>query len=58
MTEILRTPKNLILPDINIEDPEIKRVLEEYNKVFFELITALYSDISRLHSRVYDLENP
>jgi len=58
MSEILRTPKNLILPDINIEDPEIKRILEEYNKIFFELITALYSDISRLHQRIYDLENP
>jgi len=58
MPEILRTPKNLILPDINIEDPEIKRILEEYNKIFFELITALYSDISRLHQRIYDLENP
>ena len=58
MTEILRTPKNLILPDIDVEDEKTKRILEEYNKVFFELITALYADISRLHDRVYDLENP
>ena len=59
MTEILRTPKTLILPYIeNIEDPETKRVLEEYNKIFFELISAIYDDVSRLHTRVYDLENP
>ena len=58
MSEVIRTPKNLILPDIDVEDEKTKRILEEYNKIFFELITALYSDISRLHDRVYDLENP
>jgi len=50
------TPKNLILPYINIEDPEMKRILEEYNKVFSELVIALYSDISELHKRVEALE--
>lgn len=54
--EILRTPKNLILPDINVEDEEVKRILERYNEIFFELITALYSDISRLHERLEALE--
>lgn len=58
MSEVIKTPKNLILPLIEVEDEKIKRVLEEYNKIFFELITALYADISRLHKRVYDLENP
>jgi len=53
---LIRTPKNLVLPDVNVENPEIKKVLEAYNKVFFELITALYSDISRLHQRLEDLE--
>ena len=57
MAEILKTPKTLILPYIeNIEDPEIKKVLEEYNKIFFELISAVYTDVSRLHTRLEALE--
>ena len=57
MTEILKTPKTLFLPNIdNIKDPETKKALEEYNKIFNELITAVYSDISRLHVRVGELE--
>ena len=58
MSEILKTPKSIILPDINIEDPEIKRILEEYNKIIEEFMIAVYSDVSRFHKRIYDLENP
>jgi len=56
MTESLKVPKTIILPRIEIEDPEIKKILEEYNRIFFELIPALYSDISRLHKRLEALE--
>ena len=58
MTEILKTPPTLFLPEIDIEDEKIKRILEEYNKAIEEFVIAVYSDISRLHERVYDLENP
>lgn len=57
MTENLRTPKTLILPNTeSVKDPETKRALEEHNRLFTELITALYSDISRLHKRLEALE--
>jgi len=59
MAEFLKTPKNLILPDVEkIEDPEVKKVCEEYNKAFNELIIAVYSDFPWLHKRIYDLEHP
>ena len=57
MTEILQTPKTLILPNLeNIKDPETKKALEEHNQRFIELINALYADISRLHTRLGVLE--
>ena len=57
MTESLKTPKTIILPRIeNVEDPEVKKVFEGYNRIFFELIPALYTDIARLHKRLEDLE--
>jgi len=57
MTEILKTPKTLFLPNIdNIKDPETKKALEKYNEIFNELITAVYSDVSRLHVRLGELE--
>jgi len=50
MTELLKTPPTLILPDIeDIEDEKIKRVCEEYNKALEEFVTAVYSDISSLY---------
>lgn len=50
MTDILKTPKSIILPDLmNIEDEKVKRVLEEYNRVLNELVTAVYSDVSWLY---------
>jgi len=58
MAEILKTPKSIPLPDIDIEDPEIKRIFEEYNKIIKRLNIAVYSDVVRLHERIYDLENP
>ena len=57
MTEILKTPKTLILPNLeNIKDPETKRALEEHNQRFIELINAVYSDVSRFHTRLEALE--
>ena len=57
MTQSLRIPKTLMLPNLeNIKDPETKKVLEEHNQRFIELINALYSDITGLHSRLEDLE--
>ena len=58
MTEILKTPPTLFLPEIDIEDEKIKKIFKEYNKAIEEFVIAVYSDISRLHERVYDLENP
>jgi len=58
MAEILKTPKSISLPDIDIEDPEIKRIFEEYNKIIKRLNIAVYSDVVQLHERIYDLENP
>lgn len=57
MPEFLKTPKSVILPTLEkIEDPESKKVLEEHNRVFNELVTAIYSDLSWLHARVKTLE--
>lgn len=59
MPEFLKTPKSVILPNLgNIKDEELKKVLEEHNRVFSELVTAVYSDFSWLHERIYKLENP
>lgn len=59
MTEFLKIPKQIILPTLEkIEDLESKKVLEEHNRVFNELVTAIYSDLSWLHQRIYDLEHP
>ena len=55
--EQLKTPPSLLLPYIeDIEDPKIKRAFEEYNKAIEEFVTAVYSDITRLHQRVETLE--
>ena len=50
MAEFLKMPKAVILPTLEkIEDPEIKKIFEEYNRVFSELVTAMYSDVSWLY---------
>ena len=52
-----RTPPNVPLPLIDdIEDDGIKRIFEEYNKIFFEIIPALYSDINSLIKEVNELK--
>ena len=54
---IQKTQPNVALPIIdNIDDDGIKRIFEEYNKIFFEIIPAIYSDINSLIERVNDLE--
>jgi len=59
MAEFLRTPKSVILPTLeNIEDEKLRKVLEEYNRAFNEIVTAIYSDLAWLHQRIYDLEHP
>lgn len=59
MMDIQKTPKNIPLPNTEkIEDPEARKVCEEHNKVFSELVVALYSDISWLHERIEELEKP
>ena len=53
MAEFLKMPKAVILPTLEkIEDPEIKKIFEEYNRVFSELVTAVYSDVSWLYERL------
>ena len=52
-----RTPPNVALPLIDeIEDERIKKIFEEYNKIFFEIIPAMYSDISSLIEEVNELK--
>lgn len=54
---IQRTPPNVTLPRIEeIEDEKLKKIFEEYNKIFFETIPAIYSDINSLIKRVDELE--
>ena len=55
--DIQRTQPNVLLPLIEeIGDEKIKKIFEEYNKIFFEIIPAIYSDINSLIKRVDDLE--
>jgi len=59
MTEILRTPNTFMPPSLEgIEDEEIKKVFEEYNKILNEFFVNVNSDISWLHERTDKLENP
>ena len=54
---IQRTPPNVELPLIEeIEDEKIKKIFEKYNKIFFEIIPAIYSDIQSLIEKVSKLE--
>ena len=53
MAEFLKFPKSVILPTLeNIEDEKVKKIFEEYNKAFNELVTAVYSDVSWLYGRL------
>jgi len=57
MTDIQRTQPNVLLPHIEeIEDEKLKKIFEEYNKIFFEIIPAIYSDIKSLIEKVNELE--
>jgi len=57
MAEQLKTPPSIFLPYIeDIEDEKIKKAFEEMNKAIEEFVTAVYSDITRLHERVATLE--
>ena len=51
MSEVLNTPKSLILPNLDDVDPEIKKIFEQYNNILEEFVIATYSDISWLHKR-------
>ncbi|MBA7573613.1 hypothetical protein ES708_15411 [subsurface metagenome] len=54
---IQKTPPNIELPLIEeIEDEKIKKIFEGYNKIFFEIVPAIYSDIQSLIEKVSKLE--
>lgn len=53
MSDIQKTQPNTLLPYIEeIEDEKLKKIFEEYNKIFFEMIPAIYSDIKSLIEKV------
>ena len=59
MTEILKTPNTFMPPNLEgIEDEEIKKVFEEYNKILTELFVNVNSDFAWLYKKIYDLEHP
>jgi hypothetical protein len=49
---IQKTPPNAIVPLIDVEDEKLKKILEDYNKIFFEIMPAIYSDIKSLNERI------
>jgi len=54
---IQKTQPNVSLPRIDgIEDEKVRKLFEEYNKIFFEMIPAIYSDISSINTRLNTLE--
>ena len=54
---IQKTQPNVSLPRIDgIEDEKIKKIFEEYNKIFFELFPNIYSDVSSINTRLNTLE--
>jgi len=56
MTEILRTPNTFMPPSLEgIEDEEIKKVFEEYNKILTEFFVNVNSDLTWMHKRLKDL---
>jgi len=57
MSDIQRTQATVMLPHIEeIEDEKIKKIFEEYNEIFFEIIPDIYSDIKSLIKRAEKLE--
>ena len=57
MSDIQRTQATVMLPRIEeIEDEKLRKIFEEYNKIFFEIIPDIYSDIKSLIKRVEELE--
>lgn len=57
MSDIQRTQPSVLLPYIEeVEDEKIKKIFEEYNKIFFEIIPAIFSDINSLIKKVDELE--
>jgi hypothetical protein len=54
---IQKTQPNVSLPRLDgIEDEKVRKLFEEYNKIFFEMIPAIYSDISSINERLNTLE--
>jgi len=54
---IQKTQPNVSLPRIDgIEDEKIKKIFEEYNKIFFELFPNIYSDVHSINTRLNTLE--
>lgn len=55
--DIQRTQPSIVLPRVDIEDEKIKKILEEYNKILFELIPNIYSDIGSIIKKINDMES-
>jgi len=54
---IQKTQPNISVPRIEeVEDEKVRKLFEEYNKIFFEMIPAIYSDISSINTRLNTLE--
>jgi len=45
-----------MLPRIDVEDENLKKILEEYNRILSELTTNVYSDIKSASGRLDALE--
>ena len=56
MSDIQRTQPTVMLPRIDIEDENLKKILEEYNRILSELTTNVYSDIKSASGRLDNLE--
>ena len=53
----LKVSKNVILPKLDrIKDPEVKRVLQQLEKVIQEMNSNNYSDLAHLEERIVALE--
>jgi len=54
---IQRTKKTPMLPDISeVKDENLKKIFEGYNRLFNELYTDTYTDVSGILERVEALE--
>ena len=56
MSDIQRTQPTVMLPRIDVEDENLKKILEEYNRILSELATNVYSDIKSASERLDALE--